>query len=105
MKQPIPIKESTSGVSFAVRVHPRAKRDRISGVLGDALKLEITAPPVEGRANDAVVAFFAEFLRVPRSSVTIAAGQSSRNKVVRVAGLSAEVVEQRIATALADPKA
>jgi uncharacterized protein (TIGR00251 family) len=79
-----------------VRVHPRARKDAITGIHGDALKLALTAPPVEGRANEAVIEFFADLLRLPRSSVTIAAGQTSRNKVVRVAGITADELRQRL---------
>jgi len=87
-------------VVFAVKVHPRAKRERISGVVGDALKVELTAPPIDGRANQACIRFFAEFLKVPRSSVTIAAGTNSRNKIIRVTGVNAGSVELRIAEVL-----
>ncbi len=92
----IPIKESSGGVTFAVKVHPRAKKNAIAGEVGDALKIALTAPPVEGRANDACVEFLAGVLKVARSSVTIAAGQSSRNKVIRIQGLSAEQVRDRL---------
>jgi hypothetical protein len=64
--------------------------------MGDALKVALTAPPVEGRANEACVEFFAKLLKVPRSSVSIAAGHTSRNKVVRVEGLSAAEVRTRL---------
>ena len=83
-------------VSLNIRIHPRAKRDAITGKVGDALKVSLTAPPVDGKANDACVEFFAKLLKVPRSSVTIAAGQTSRNKVIRIAGLSAKEVEIRL---------
>ena len=92
----IPIKESNQGATFAVKVHPRAKKNAITGELGDALKLSLTTPPVEGRANEACVEFLAKLLKVPRSSVTIASGQRSRNKVIRVMGLSAEEVRRRL---------
>ena len=92
----IPIKESDQAVAFAVRVHPRARKNAINGEVGDTLKLSLTAPPVDGRANEACVEFFAKLLKVPRSSVTIASGQSSRNKVVRIAGISAEELRKRI---------
>lgn len=92
----IPIKDTASGATFAVKIHPRAKNNAITGEVGDALKLALTAPPVEGRANEACVQLLAELLRVSRSSVTIAAGQSSRNKVIRVAGLSAAEVRARL---------
>ena len=88
------LRETGDGVSFAVKVHPRAKKNAITGELGDALKLSLTTPPVEGRANEACVEFFAKLLKVPRSSVTIASGLSSRNKVIRVAGVSAAFVRE-----------
>ncbi|HLZ40248.1 MAG TPA: DUF167 domain-containing protein [Candidatus Sulfotelmatobacter sp.] len=90
------IQESDGGVSFAVKVHPRAKKNAITGELSDALKLSLTTPPIEGRANEACVEFFAKLLKVPRSSVTIASGQTSRNKVIRVAGVSAAFVRERM---------
>ena len=88
-------------MTFQVKVHPRAKKDALTGIHGDALKLALTAPPVEGRANDAVVEFFADLLRLPRSSVTIAAGQTSRNKVVRITGITADALRQRLEQSLA----
>lgn len=96
----IRIQQSGDSVTFAVKVHPKARRERISGMLGDALKLEITAPPIKGKANEACIGFFTDFLKVPHSSVTIAAGLSSRNKVIRITGLSAATVERAFATAL-----
>lgn len=92
----IPIKESASGVTFAIKVHPRARKDAITGEVGDALKLSLTAPPIEGRANQACIEFFANLLKLPRSSITIASGQGSRNKVIHIAGLSAAELRQRL---------
>jgi uncharacterized protein (TIGR00251 family) len=92
----VTIRDSADGASFSVRVHPRAKKNAITGEMGDALKIALTAPPVEGKANDACVEFLAKVLKVPRSSVTITSGQSSRNKVIRVAGLSAPEVSRRL---------
>ena len=92
----IPINDSSQGVTFAIRVHPRAKKNAIAGELGDALKLSLTMPPVEGRANRACIDFFAKLLKVPRSSVTIATGHSRRNKLIRVVGLSPEEVRHRL---------
>ena len=85
----ISIPETATGISFQVKVHPRAKKDAITGALGDALKLSLTAPPIEGRANEACIEFFARLLKVPRSSITIASGQSSRLKVIRITGITA----------------
>jgi uncharacterized protein len=92
----IPIRDAPGGASFAVRVHPRAKKDAITGELSDALKISLTAPPVDGRANQACIEFFAKLLKLPRSSVTIASGQTKRNKVVRVAGLTAQQLRDRL---------
>jgi uncharacterized protein (TIGR00251 family) len=92
----ISIQESDGGVTFSVKVHPRAKKNAITGELGDALKLSLTSPPVEGRANEACIEFLAKLLKVPRSSVTIASGQTSRSKVIRVVGLSAEEIRRRM---------
>ena len=92
----IPIQESSKGIAFAIKVHPRARKNAITGIVGDALKLALTAPPVEGKANQAVIEFFADLFQIPRSSVTIASGETSRNKVVRVSGISRATVEQRL---------
>ena len=92
----IPLHESGNGVSFAVKVHPRSKKNAITGEFGEALKVSLTRPPVEGRANEACIEFFAKLLKLPRSSVTIASGQTSRDKVIRVAGVSAEYVHDRL---------
>jgi uncharacterized protein (TIGR00251 family) len=94
----IPIRDTEAGVTFAVKVQPRAKKDAITGEFGDALKLALTAPPVDGRANAACIEFFANLLDVPRSSVTIASGETSRRKVIRVVGLSAEEIRRRLGT-------
>jgi uncharacterized protein (TIGR00251 family) len=92
----IAIQESSGGVTFAVKVHPRAKKNAITGELGDALKLSLTSAPMDGRANEACVEFFTKLLKVSRSSVTIASGRTSRAKVIRVDGLSADDVRRRI---------
>jgi uncharacterized protein len=92
-KAVIPVRDTPSGATFQVKVHPRARKNAITGEVGGALKVSLTAPPVEGRANEACASFLAEALNVPRSSVTIAAGKSSRNKVILVSGLSARQVE------------
>lgn len=93
----IPVRNHAGGVSFAVKVHPRAKHDGISGAIGDALKIDLTAPPVEGKANEAVTRFFSRLLKVPRSSVTIASGKTNRMKVIHVAGINADQLRQRLA--------
>ena len=88
------IAEVEGGVTFAVRVVPRASRNEIVGVHGDALKVRLTAPPVEGKANEALIAFLAQWLDVRKSQVEIVAGATSRRKMIRVIGLSAQEVEE-----------
>jgi uncharacterized protein len=95
--QAVIVRDTSQGAAFQVKVHPRAKKNAITGEVGDALKVALTAPPLDGRANEACIGFFAELLNVPRSSVTITAGQSSRNKVIRIAGRTAAEVKKRLA--------
>jgi uncharacterized protein (TIGR00251 family) len=93
----ISVHDTASGATFAVKIHPRARKNAITGELGGAVKLSLTSPPVEGRANDACIEFFANLLEVARSSVTIASGQTSRKKIIRVEGMSADEVRRRLA--------
>ena len=92
----IPLQESAEGVRFAVKVHPRAKKDAITGELGNALKVSLTASPIDGRANEACIEFFAKLLKAPRASITIASGLTSRNKVVRITGITAQQLRDRL---------
>ena len=92
----IVIHEAGEGVSFAVKVQPRARRNAVMGELGDALKIALTAPPSDGKANQACVEFLADLLELPRSAIRIASGQSSRNKVIRVTGITAAQVRERL---------
>ena len=82
---------------LTVKVHPRAKRTALTGRLGDAYKLDLTAPPAEGQANQECIRFFAELAGVPRSRVRIVAGRTARTKVIEIEGLSQEELEKRAA--------
>lgn len=84
------------GVLLSVRVQPGAARSEVAGVHGDALRLRIAAPPVEGRANEAARALLADRLGVPRSAVVLARGTTSRHKLFFVRGLSVEAVYERL---------
>jgi len=77
-----------------VKVHPRARRTGVAGRAGDAWKLDLAAPPVDGKANAACVRFFAELAGVPQSRVRIVLGLSSRSKVVEVEGVPQEALER-----------
>jgi uncharacterized protein len=82
------IARTPGGVILTVRVVPRSSRNRADGLLGEAIKIRLQAPPVEGRANEALVAFLAAALGVPRRNIVLLAGAASRNKRVRVTGTS-----------------
>lgn len=79
-------------VRFAVRVQPRASRSELAGIHGDALKIRLSAPPVDGAANDALIDFLAELFAVPRRFVRILAGETARSKVVEVEGITERAV-------------
>ncbi len=83
-------------VTIEVRVVPRASRDAVAGFAGRAVRVRLTAPPLENRANEALVRFLAQTLDVPRSRVEIVAGSKGRNKIVRIAGLSRAEVFARL---------
>jgi uncharacterized protein (TIGR00251 family) len=84
-------------VSLSVRVTPRASRDEVVGWSGDQLLVRLRAPPVEGRANDALVRLLARRLNVPLAAVELAAGATARAKVLRIHGLSESEIMERLA--------
>jgi uncharacterized protein (TIGR00251 family) len=88
-------------VELRVRVIPRAKRSAIDGQRGDAWLVRLNAPPVDGAANLALIAVLAATLGVPKRAVTIAAGDRSREKRIRVAGIDAATAHERLAAATA----
>ena len=89
-------KESNGAVTIAVKVIPRASKNRIVGIEGDAVKIRLNAPPVEGKANDALIAFLADALGMHRTQIEIVMGHTSRRKIVRVRGVGAQEVERKL---------
>jgi len=85
----LPVKATADGIVFDVLVSPRASRARLGPVHGDRVKVAVTAPPVDGEANAAVIELVAKALGVPRAAVTIATGHGSRRKSVAVRGVDA----------------
>jgi len=77
-----------NSISLVIHVQPKSSRTRITGLHGDALKLCITAPPVDGKANATVIQFFAKLFKVPKAAVTIASGETSRDKRLVLVGIS-----------------
>jgi len=90
---PLRVTESNGRVRFSVHVQPRASTTSAAGVHGDALKVRLAAPPVDGAANQALVEFFAEIFRVGRRDVRILAGETSRSKIVEIDGITARAVQ------------
>ncbi|HWB50707.1 MAG TPA: DUF167 domain-containing protein [Stellaceae bacterium] len=82
----LPLAAAADGVRLAVRLTPRARAARIDGVEGGMLKVAVTAPPADNRANDALLRLLAQKWRLPRTTLSIVAGARSRNKVVHIAG-------------------
>jgi uncharacterized protein len=90
----VKIAERDGRVSFTVRVQPRASRDEIVGEYQDGLKIRLTAPPVDDRANEALRKLLASRLKVPLAAVRIASGERSRTKRVEVGGVSAAMIRE-----------
>ena len=90
----------SGSVRFKVRVQPRSARNRVAGIYGDALKVLVSAPPVEGAANAAAVEVLATWLGVPRKAVEIVRGQTGRDKVVEVTSGDPAGLATRIRKAL-----
>ena len=84
------------GVSLAIKLQPRASANEIAGPLGNELRVKVTAPPVEAAANEALIQLLAETLDCPRSRVEILRGHTSRHKVIKLHGLSADAVLARL---------
>ncbi len=91
---------SSGRVLLRVFVQPRASRTVFTGIHGDAIKLAITAPPVDGKANTAVIKFLASFLGIKKKSLDIKRGLQSRNKSILISGLNAEDVRGKIEAVL-----
>ena len=98
MISPITLRDTPDGCVLPVRVHPGARKNAITGVHDGSLKISLTTPPTDGRANDALIAFIAERLHIPRSQVELISGATSRNKMLRVARKSAAEVRAALSS-------
>lgn len=90
------ITDAESGAAFPVRVIPRASKNEVEGITGNALKVRLTAPPVEGAANEALIELLAERLKIRKSQIEIVAGQTSQHKMISIVGLQPSEVEERL---------
>ncbi|MEY3202267.1 MAG: hypothetical protein RIR70_1817 [Pseudomonadota bacterium] len=96
MSLPVWLREDAEGISLSLHIQPGAKATEIVGLHGQALKIRLAAPPVEGRANEALIDFIATCLGVPRSTVRLTSGASSRAKRLKVSGLGAACVFEKL---------
>ncbi|MGE5391004.1 MAG: DUF167 domain-containing protein [Deltaproteobacteria bacterium] len=90
------IKENAEEITVEIKVQPRASRNQIVGEQGGVLKIKLTAPPVEGEANQALVDYLASVLDTPRRNIILLKGETSRNKIIAIKGMTQEAFLQRI---------
>lgn len=95
--------ETPNGATFSVHVQPRASRNEICGLHGDAIKIRLTSPPVEGEANRLCIEYLARLFGVPKSSMAIIAGEKSRQKTIRVSGIDPESIRKILAGLISRP--
>jgi uncharacterized protein len=102
------LREVAGGVTLAVRAQPGAKKTVIAGVYGEAdaaqLKIAVQAPPIEGRANEALIAFLGETFGIPKRSVELVSGESSRSKVFLLRGIAVKQVRLRLESQVSEAR-
>ena len=92
------IKETESGVTIEVRLHPRAGRDRFAGVINNRLKIDVSAAPVKNKANRSMIKLLSKTLKVPQVAIVIKRGATGRNKLIEIRSISIEKVTKLIFT-------
>ena len=92
--------QADGAILLRLHVQPRAAQFQIAGLQGEAVKLRLSAPPVDGKANKAVLAFLAELFSLPKSALSLKSGQQSRQKTVLVTGASEAAIRERLAAYL-----
>jgi uncharacterized protein (TIGR00251 family) len=86
------VREDKEGVVFAVRVQPRSSKNEVCGLYGDAIKIKLTSPPVEGEANEGLINFLAKSLDINKGQIEIIGGHKSKNKTIKISGVTKEIV-------------
>jgi uncharacterized protein (TIGR00251 family) len=90
------LRQTNHGVVLALHIQPGAKNTEIAGEHGDALKIRLAAPPVDGKANECLIEFIAELIRLPKSSVRLLSGHGSRKKRIEIVGMGVDEVSNRL---------
>lgn len=88
--------ETSDGVEIRVRAVPRASKNKIQGIHDGALKIRLTTPPVDGKANQALIKFLSKTLKISKSQITLAQGETSRHKTLQIHGISAKDLRTRL---------
>ncbi len=88
------LREANGRTTLTLHIQPGAKKTMLSGVHGDALKIKLAAPPVDGKANAALISFIADLLGVPKSAVCLKSGLTSRHKVLEITGAPADTTQR-----------
>jgi len=89
------INQSDDGVIIAVHAVPRAAQDAVQGLHGDTLKIRLHAPPVDGKANEALISFLSKRLNIPKNNITLKSGLNQRRKIISISGISKSEIEKR----------
>ncbi|MCD6320129.1 MAG: YggU family protein [Candidatus Desulfofervidaceae bacterium] len=92
----MPFRETKDGVILQVKVQPKAKKDEIVGLEGQALKIKVKAPPEKGKANQACIELLASFLGIPKTRIKLLRGETSRQKVFSLLGLKAAEIKEHL---------
>jgi len=92
------IKETETGVTIEIKLHPRAGRDRIAGAINNKLKIDVSAAPVKNKANRSMIKLLSKTLRVPQDAIVIKRGATGRNKLIEIRSISIEEVTKLIFT-------
>ncbi len=85
--------DAPDGATLAVRIHPGARKNAVTGIHDNALKISLTTPPIDGRANQALIDFLSDRLRLPKARIALLSGQTSRSKLLRITGKSAADIQ------------
>jgi uncharacterized protein len=96
MSNPAFLRADSDGVMLSVKLQPRASKDEIGEPLGNELRIKVTAPPVDSAANEALIRLLAETLDCPRNRIELVRGNTSRHKVLRLHGISAEIAVAKL---------
>lgn len=96
----IDIQQRKDGVSISIHVLPRSSRCALAGIQEGAIRLKLTAAPVDGRANEECLEYLAELLGIKKGQMDIISGHASRKKIIQVSGMTREAIEERLSTLL-----